>query len=89
MPDEVRAEIGPFFVDTPPVIAEDGRKLTKLDDNSAEHIRSGLTVSYSLPHQYFFFFCVVINPALGWRLIGLSPQSLIMHYFMSILFSDG
>ncbi|XP_021741595.1 palmitoyl-acyl carrier protein thioesterase, chloroplastic-like [Chenopodium quinoa] len=43
MPDEVRAEIGPYFVDTPPVIAEDGRKLQKLDDNSAEYIRTGLT----------------------------------------------
>jgi len=47
MPDEVRAEIGPHFVDTPPVIDEDGRKLTKLDDNTAEHIRRGLTPRWS------------------------------------------
>lgn len=46
MPDEVRAEIGPYFVDTPPVFEEDGRKLPKLDDNTAEHIRPNLTVSY-------------------------------------------
>ena len=50
MPDEVRGEIGPYFVVTPPVIDEDGRKLPKLDDNTAEYIRTGLTVSYSL-HQ--------------------------------------
>ncbi|GMH20528.1 hypothetical protein Nepgr_022369 [Nepenthes gracilis] len=43
MPDEVRAEIGPYFVDTPPVIEEDGRKLPKLDDNTAEYIHTGLT----------------------------------------------
>ncbi|KAL2929259.1 Palmitoyl-acyl carrier protein thioesterase chloroplastic [Bienertia sinuspersici] len=43
MPDEVRAEIEPFFVDTPPIIDEDGRKLTKLDDSTADHIRSGLS----------------------------------------------
>ncbi|XP_074281008.1 palmitoyl-acyl carrier protein thioesterase, chloroplastic [Silene latifolia] len=47
MPDEVRAEIGPHFVDTPPVIDEDGRKLAKLDDNTAEHIRKGLTPRWS------------------------------------------
>ncbi|KAL8152513.1 hypothetical protein V2J09_010273 [Rumex salicifolius] len=43
MPDEVRAEIGPYFMDTPPVINEDGRKLSKLDEKSAQYIRSGLT----------------------------------------------
>ncbi|XP_057247075.1 palmitoyl-acyl carrier protein thioesterase, chloroplastic isoform X2 [Beta vulgaris subsp. vulgaris] len=43
MPDEVRGEIGPHFVDTPPIIDEDGRKLPKLDDSTAEYIRTGLT----------------------------------------------
>ncbi|XP_057545596.1 palmitoyl-acyl carrier protein thioesterase, chloroplastic-like [Amaranthus tricolor] len=43
MPDEVRAEIGPYFVDTPSVFDEDERKLPKLDDNTAEHIRTNLT----------------------------------------------
>ncbi|CAO2841426.1 unnamed protein product [Amaranthus hypochondriacus] len=43
MPDEVRGEIGPYFVNSPPVIDEDGRKLPKLDDNTAEYIRTGLT----------------------------------------------
>lgn len=47
MPDEVRAEIGPYFADTPPVIDEDGRKLPKLDDNTAEYIRTGLTPRWS------------------------------------------
>lgn len=45
MPDEVRAEIGSYFVDTPPIVDEDSRKLPKLDDESAQYIRSGLTVS--------------------------------------------
>ncbi|GMH27335.1 hypothetical protein Nepgr_029178 [Nepenthes gracilis] len=47
MPDEVRAEVGPYFVDTPPVIDEDGRKLAKLDDNKEEYIRKGLAPRWS------------------------------------------
>lgn len=43
MPDEVRAEIGSHFVDTPPIIDEDNRKLPKLNDETADYIRSGLT----------------------------------------------
>lgn len=43
MPDEVRAEIGSHFVDTPPIIDEDSRKLPKLNDETADYIRSGLT----------------------------------------------
>ncbi|CAK9154426.1 unnamed protein product [Ilex paraguariensis] len=45
IPDEVRAEIGIYFVDSPPVVDEDGRKLPKLDDKTADSIRTGLTVS--------------------------------------------
>lgn len=56
MPDEVRGEIGPHFVDTPPIIDEDGRKLPKLDDSTAEYIRTGLTVSYFL-HLPNIFLC--------------------------------
>lgn len=44
LPDEVRAEIGSFFVDAPPVVDEDSRKLPKLTDNSADYIQTGLTV---------------------------------------------
>ncbi|GAB2289245.1 hypothetical protein Dimus_023550 [Dionaea muscipula] len=47
MPDEVRAEIGGYFADKPPVIDEDGRRLPKLDDNTAEFIRRGLTPRWS------------------------------------------
>ncbi|KAL9261481.1 Palmitoyl-acyl carrier protein thioesterase, chloroplastic-like protein [Drosera capensis] len=47
MPVEVRTEIQGYFVDKPPVIAEDERKLTKLDVNTAEHIRKGLTARWS------------------------------------------
>ncbi|KAH9616508.1 hypothetical protein KSS87_021447 [Heliosperma pusillum] len=47
MLDEVRAEIGPHFIETRPVTDEDGRKLSKLDDNTAKDIRRGLTISGS------------------------------------------
>lgn len=43
MPEEVRGEIGPYFVDCAPVVDEDNRKLPKLDD-TAGFIRSGLSV---------------------------------------------
>ncbi|KAL3825133.1 hypothetical protein ACJIZ3_021162 [Penstemon smallii] len=45
IPDEVREEIECHFVDSPPVVDDDSRKLPKLDDNIADHIRTGLTVS--------------------------------------------
>ena len=44
-PEEVRAEIGPYFRDQDPVIGEDNRKLPKLNDDNADHVRRGLTVS--------------------------------------------
>lgn len=44
IPDEVRGEIGGYFVDSPPIVDDDGRKLPKLDDNTAEYIHTGLTV---------------------------------------------
>ena len=45
IPEEVRGEIEPYFVNSDPVLAEDSRKLTKLDDKTAVYVRSGLTVS--------------------------------------------
>lgn len=45
LPDEVRAEIGNFFVDTPPIVDEDSTRLPKLTDSNADYIRTGLTVS--------------------------------------------
>lgn len=45
IPDEVRGEIGSYFVDSPPIVEDDSRKLPKLDENTAKYIRTGLTVS--------------------------------------------
>lgn len=45
IPEEVRGEIEPYFVNSDPVLTEDSRKLTKLDDKTANYVRSGLTVS--------------------------------------------
>ncbi|KAF5789009.1 putative oleoyl-[acyl-carrier-protein] hydrolase [Helianthus annuus] len=47
IPDEVRTEIEQYFVDTPPVIDDDSIKLPKLDENTADHVRSGLTPKWS------------------------------------------
>ncbi|KAI3446949.1 hypothetical protein Pfo_003614 [Paulownia fortunei] len=47
IPDEVREEIGGYFVDSPPIVDDDTRKLPKLDDNNADYIRSGLTPRWS------------------------------------------
>lgn len=44
IPDEVRGEIGSFFVNSDPVVEEDNRKLPKLDDNTADFKRTGLSV---------------------------------------------
>uniref|UniRef100_A0A4P8L9R7 Acyl-[acyl-carrier-protein] hydrolase n=1 Tax=Camellia fraterna TaxID=542725 RepID=A0A4P8L9R7_9ERIC len=43
IPDEVRVEIGPYFVDSPPVLDEDSRKLPKLNESTADYICTGLT----------------------------------------------
>lgn len=47
MPEEVRAEIGPFFMNSDPVVDEDDKKLTKLEDNTADIVRTGLTPKWS------------------------------------------
>jgi len=44
IPGEVREEIESYFVDSDPILEEDSRKLTKLDDNTADFIRTGLSV---------------------------------------------
>ncbi|WJX25282.1 hypothetical protein P8452_14340 [Trifolium repens] len=46
IPEEVRGEIEPYFVNSDPVVDEDNRKLTKLDD-TAEYIRTGLAPRWS------------------------------------------
>lgn len=47
IPDEVREEIGGYFVDSLPVVDEDSRKLPKLNDDNADYIRNGLTPRWS------------------------------------------
>ncbi|THG18395.1 hypothetical protein TEA_012708 [Camellia sinensis var. sinensis] len=47
IPNEVRGEMGTFFVDSPPVVDEDSRKLLKLDESTADYIRNGLTPRWS------------------------------------------
>ncbi|XP_020269658.1 palmitoyl-acyl carrier protein thioesterase, chloroplastic-like isoform X2 [Asparagus officinalis] len=42
MPEEVRAEIGPYFIEHKAIVDEDSRKLTKLDDNTADYVKTGL-----------------------------------------------
>ncbi|KAK3439284.1 hypothetical protein EUGRSUZ_C04139 [Eucalyptus grandis] len=44
MPEEVREEIEPYFLNSAPVVEEDNRRLPKLNDDTADFIRSGLTV---------------------------------------------
>lgn len=46
IPEEVRSEIEPYFMNSAPVIEDDGRRLPKLDDDTADYVRRGLTVSY-------------------------------------------
>jgi len=43
LPNEIREEIGSYFVDSPPVVDEDNRKSPKLDESTADCIRTGLT----------------------------------------------
>lgn len=47
MPEEVRGEIEPHFVNSDPVVDEDSRKLVKLDDITAEYVRKGLAPRWS------------------------------------------
>uniref|UniRef100_A0A1L3KPW3 Acyl-[acyl-carrier-protein] hydrolase n=1 Tax=Carthamus tinctorius TaxID=4222 RepID=A0A1L3KPW3_CARTI len=47
IPDEVRAEIEQYFVDAPPVVDDDSRKLPKLEDTTADYVRNGLTPRWS------------------------------------------
>ncbi|KAF7152762.1 hypothetical protein RHSIM_Rhsim01G0090800 [Rhododendron simsii] len=43
LPTEVREEIGSYFVDSPPLVDEESRKSPKLDESTADYIRTGLT----------------------------------------------
>ncbi|MFS7945044.1 putative oleoyl-[acyl-carrier-protein] hydrolase [Helianthus anomalus] len=47
IPDEVRGEIEHYFVDAPPVVEDDSRKLSKLDESTADYVRDGLIPRWS------------------------------------------
>ncbi|KAE8698377.1 Palmitoyl-acyl carrier protein thioesterase [Hibiscus syriacus] len=47
IPEEVRGEIEPLFMNSGPVLAENSQKLVKLDDRSAEYLCKGLTPKWS------------------------------------------
>ena len=60
MLDEVRAEISPYFLERSAIKNESAmtQKISKLDD-SAEFVRCGLTVSFSLfPHEALNLLCI-------------------------------
>ncbi|PKA46788.1 Palmitoyl-acyl carrier protein thioesterase, chloroplastic [Apostasia shenzhenica] len=43
MPENVRAEIEPYFIERTAIIEEDTKKLPKLDDSTAHFVKKGLT----------------------------------------------
>ncbi|KAF9662486.1 hypothetical protein SADUNF_Sadunf18G0058100 [Salix dunnii] len=43
IPEDVRGEIEPYFLNSDPVVNEDSTKLPKIDDKTADYIRKGLT----------------------------------------------
>lgn len=47
LPEEVRGEIGPYFIEDVAIIEEDNRKLQKLNENTADNVRRGLTPRWS------------------------------------------
>lgn len=44
IPEAVKGEIESYFVNSNPIMEDNNRKLSKLDDNTADYIRTGLTV---------------------------------------------
>ena len=47
IPEEVWDQIGPSFLDAPPLptMEDDGRKLTRFDESATDFVRTGITVS--------------------------------------------
>ena len=50
-PDEVRAELEQYYLDTPPIIEGDTKNEMELD-KSVEYVRKGLLVSYIPPSSH-------------------------------------
>lgn len=71
IPEEVRDEIEPHFLDSAPVVEEDDRKLPKLDEETADFIRKGLTVSRQLSLWRIPFVYEII--------IYSSSQTMLLH----------
>lgn len=61
IPEEVRREIEPYFMQCEPVLDEDSRKLPKLDNSTAEHVRTGLTVSLIFAYETWISFFVFLS----------------------------
>ena len=61
MPEEVKAEIGPYFVECTAIVDEDSRKLPKLNDDTADYVKSGLTVR-KRSHLFLYFSLVSLFP---------------------------
>jgi hypothetical protein len=65
IPEEVRDEISPYFVERMAIVDEDNRKLPKLEElngNKAEkHLRKGLTVSFSSDRKLTLYLASCIN----------------------------
>lgn len=55
IPADVRAEIEPYFIDRTAIADEDGRRLPKLNDETADYVRKGLTVRLILHDHHFIF----------------------------------
>jgi fatty acyl-ACP thioesterase B len=72
IPEDVRGEIEPYFLNSDPVVNEDSTKLPKLDDMTADYIRKGLTVSRSAKT------CVVSFTKVLLPIINHSPVVIIV-----------
>ena len=62
IPDEVRTEIEPYFIEHAAIGDEDNRKLPKLPDHeratSAKYVRTGLTVSFAYTYKIASLFYI-------------------------------
>ncbi|KAJ8750430.1 hypothetical protein K2173_015569 [Erythroxylum novogranatense] len=81
IPEEVRGEIWPFLFDAGPVVADDGRKLPKLDDNTADYVRNGLAPRW---HDLDVNQHVNNVKYIGWILESAPPAILESHELSAI-----
>lgn len=65
IPEEVRDEIKPYFVERMAIVDEDNRKLPKLEElngyNAEKHLRKGLTVSFTNDRKLMLYLASYIN----------------------------